>query len=271
MLKRHFTVLGVLVGLFLSAMLSAQTLEVIYNGNQVPNGAPAAADIGTDWGSVSTGAHCEHVFRIKNTGNQDLNVQINLKPVVGDGFLIVWDRPFTLGPGNQTHIVVDFIPGGIGTYRTIFELQTNDPANGTYSVELTGYGDSIAPAEMEITHNNFIVNSRNNLSAGSVANGVFFPNVPLGSHEDHDFTITNKGTQDLILTCEPMITTDYEINGGTPADPNFSIVSMTGTNVIPAGASINFTVRYEPSGTGYQQGVFLLFSNTKERPYEYYI
>jgi len=270
MFKKYCIILCMFSAFIISGLVSAQSLEVYFNGNRVHNGAEPDESIGTKWHLLSVDAQCEHIFTLKNTGSQDMSISdIVLTNNLGSSFIFPGLKPQTIAAGGQGFISVNLIPKSLQTYTATFEIRSNDPA-GNFSVELEGFGDAIAPAKIVISHAGNRIYTRNDLREPSIAQGIFFANVVQGSTEDKTFTIKNEGTQELRLTAEPFIQTKDEMNGTVPPDPNFSLQSSTGSNIIPAGASKDFTIRYNPSSDGVHEVRFFIYSNTAEEPNRYY-
>jgi len=95
-----------------------------------------------DYGDVDVGANAQHIFVVSNEGQQNLTVSVT--SLGGDNpaeFSISnGEAPFTVAPGNDRDIVVEFSPSFPGQKTATLTIVSNDPDESPFAVELSGRG-----------------------------------------------------------------------------------------------------------------------------------
>jgi len=228
--------------------------------------APPAPDIAVvrEWddvavpngGSFSFGAEPANTpdsrrFRIHNTGNLNLDISNPTTLVSGEGFSMIAYPVGTVYAGASTTFRVQFLASAPGDYHGTITIQSNDPDENPYVIDL--YGAVTAPSLPDIA----VFQDWDNVAVpdgGSFA----FPDVVAGSPDSRRFRITNTGNGPLTL--------------GNPAalvsGACFSQIETPATP-IAAGASAWFRVRILCSTPGTYTGtVSIQNDDADENPYD---
>jgi hypothetical protein len=131
-------------------------LVVPLTGAGVAAGAPdiAVDPPSFDYGPVPVGATVPQAFTVENLGSVDLNVASTA--ITGadaaDFAIAAGGGAFTLAPGAQQVLEVEFTPGSIGPKSAALEVASDDPDTPLLTVPLTGEGIAAGggPSVLEI-------------------------------------------------------------------------------------------------------------------------
>jgi hypothetical protein len=131
-------------------------LVVPLTGAGVAAGAPdiAVDPPSFDYGPVPVGATVPQAFTVENLGSVDLNVASTA--ITGadaaDFAIAAGGGAFTLAPGAQQVLEVEFTPGGLGPKSAALEVASDDPDTPLLTVPLTGEGIAAGggPSVLEI-------------------------------------------------------------------------------------------------------------------------
>ena len=211
----------------------------------VSDSVTPTTDASVPFGSHELGTTIDESVTVTNDGTADL--------VIGSvASLVALDAPFsifadtcsglTLAPTLSCTVGVRFQPTSVGAFPDTFDIPSNDAADPTITVSVSGTG-TFAEPEITVTDNT--------LPADDLS--VPFGNVTLGTTRDLTVTITNSGGMDLLLgvigTTQPL---------GAP----FTIVSdPCSGQAVASGASCIVTVRYTPTTTDDSSDSFDIPSN----------
>jgi hypothetical protein len=93
-----------------------------------------------DYGTVVIGDTASQTFTVENLGDADLEVASTVLTGLGAGsFQVVsGGGGFTLAPGGQRMIEIEFSPATVGTKDADLEIASNDPDTPVLTVPLTG-------------------------------------------------------------------------------------------------------------------------------------
>jgi hypothetical protein len=171
----------------------------------------------------------------------------------GGDYASILDRVEFVNAGSlaAASFAVSFTPRAGGTRAATLAIPSNDPARGTYLIQLsgTGQGPEIAVEEP----------AGSALASGGSRN---FGARDLGTATDVTFTLRNLGSSPVTLSDTPAV----GIGGSHAAD--FSVVSPPATPVA-AGGGTAFTIRFTPSEFGTRSAVATIGSNDPdESPYQ---
>ncbi len=166
------------------------------------------------FGDVPVGEEQFQLLTITNSGGQPLSGEV---PAACGVFEVVSGAgPFTLQPGEFHEATVGFAPAGQGEYSCSLNLGTEVcaevPCSGTGY--LTYPLCDLCPVPLD------------------------FGNVPVGGYQDLILTISNAGG-DTLTGVVPVVCED------------FLVVSNSGPFSLPAGQSLQVTIRFTPPGLGY--------------------
>jgi len=238
--------------------------DITDGGGNSPSG-----NNGTHFGNVNvTGSSAQLQFRIRNTGNDALN--ITARSFIGDtqneysvqGLLSLGNRKVEAGQSHTFSITFD--PKVVGARPVIFSMTTDDPDEGTFTFDLTGVGigrpEIRLQGRREQTGATLTELGDNDTSPRS-NDGTLFNNTLVGSSRDSIFRIHNDGDAVLNLS-NPTIT-------GTGASA-FSFIGFDSS--IPARDSADFEVRFRPTANiTYNATVTFNTNDSNENPFNFAI
>jgi gliding motility-associated-like protein len=197
----------------------------------------------TDVGTSTTAT----TFIIENTGTSNLTFLSNPIIAISDTFDFSINQTGIsniLGPGGSTTFSVSFKPYAAGGRQSDITVKSDDPDEGTYLISLFGTG-TVPSSGPEI---NIKPSGGSSISSGGSYN---FGSSDIGtSTPSTTFVIENTGTAgggttgNLTLSGNPLVA----ISGANAAEFIVDIVSLTPS--IGPGGSTNFTIRFNPSGSG---------------------
>ena len=168
-----------------------------------------------DFGGLDVGRSAEVQVQIANVGGLPLTV--TRLSVDDDRFSVDSQGPFTFPPGNFWVVGVIFAPRAPGRADGILSIDTDDPAQPTVEVPLTGVG---LGGELEVA-----------------PTSVAFDDVPVGEERTSDVSLRNVGTAPIVVGIVP------------PPDARFR-ASPTGLVTIDASGSREVTVTFAPDADG---------------------
>ncbi len=196
----------------------------------------AVTPLSRDFGIVAVGSFAIRTFTISNTGAGDLVIET---------MFIGGDNPYQFSIQNNTCIKTPIAPAGSCTIDTVFSpartgilsaslgILSNDSLNPAVKLELTGTGvvSNIAPSPT----------------------GRYFGNVITGSSARQTFTISNSGTEDLVIV-------STYLTGDNPYQ--FSIQNNTCASAIMAPlGNCAIDVIFNPTKTGSLSAFLSIVSN----------
>ncbi|MDP8238733.1 MAG: choice-of-anchor D domain-containing protein, partial [Candidatus Hatepunaea meridiana] len=91
-----------------------------------------------EFGGVNVDASSELQMTIHNNGNGILTVSDI--SVEGDYFTVEFNEQFTIEPDSQTDVSVQFVPEEEGDFAGVVTVTSDDPDDGTVTINLTGTG-----------------------------------------------------------------------------------------------------------------------------------
>lgn len=194
-------------------------------------------EAGLDFGTT-----CDEQYltlRVYNVGAAELVISSVQRLTGSTGFEVLPNpgTPLVLQPGQDISFTVRFTATTRGTPETAtIRIVSNDPAAPVVDLLATGVGGT---ASLETV----------------IANGGDFGEVCLGSFEDRDLVLSNRGPCPLEV---------YDINSSNPA---FVVPGVqTYPLVIGPGAEIEVPIRYQPVGPGPAAGTLTISSSDPASP-----
>jgi hypothetical protein len=206
-----------------------------------------------DYGDVTVGDSLSQEFTISNTGTAALDVSgmtlgdttnysLNVN---GGGTPCGSATPTIAAGGGSCTVAVTFSPLSAGAHDSNLSIASNDTTNSPLNVPLTGNGvvpptptpdiavtDSVAPG--------------NDLD-------VPFGSVTVGTSADQTVTVTNAGTDNLLIGT---------VASADPLPAPFSILNDTcSSQTLAPSASCTITVRFAPNATSSLSDTFDIPSN----------
>ncbi|MCS6850528.1 MAG: choice-of-anchor D domain-containing protein [Gemmataceae bacterium] len=114
----------------LAPLPATQEIEVIFNGNNLNSGGPAA------FGSTSVGVPVTRTFTIRNVGSA--NLSLGALGLVPSGFSVAGYAPTVLAPGATTSFSVTLTAAAPGTYTGALTISNNDGDENPFVINLSG-------------------------------------------------------------------------------------------------------------------------------------
>ena len=234
------------------------TVEVSGNGTAQPVPNISVTDSVTPttdglvpFGSAGTGTQLNQTVTVTNDGNADLVLfSVGVANALAPPFSLVNDNcsDQTVAPTASCTIGVRFEPTAAGTFSGTFDIPSNDTADPTVLVSVSGTGTVAAVPDISVTDDT--------LPGDDLL--VPFGNITEGTTRDLTVTVTNVGGADLVLGT---------IAGTNPLAEPFSLGtnSCSGQTLAPT-ASCTFITRYAPAGTGAASDNFNIPSNDTDEP-----
>ena len=173
------------------------------------------------------------VVAVRNTGQATL-YPAGINQVSGSlGFQV--ETPLTPIPaGGAVYFVLSYTPGGQVSQSAIFRLTSNDPAEGTIDLSLSGTGIGAAAG------NNLIV----------APSTISFGEVPTGGVAEIPLTIQNRDVTPLNLTYNWTQSGDFRVLNA-PASLAVNAAATLRLRLLPTSTGIkSATFRVTSSGTG---------------------
>ena len=211
-----------------------------------PMGPPALPQISVtptsfDFQSVPLGQSKTQTFTIGNNGTGPLSV--TSLALDATEFTIVSPAvsaaaPLAVAAGQSASVTVQFKPDSAKNFSGNLTISSNDPANPSLLVRLSGTG----------------VSSTGNPQINVNPTSLNFGSVPVGLTSTMSLKITNQGTGTLTVT-------SLSLPNGA-----FTLVSLPAVpfNVTAAGQIL--TVRFAPTAAGVQSSGFSIGSNASATP-----
>jgi hypothetical protein len=196
------------------------TLNVSLGGTgvAVPTPTISVSPTSIDYGQVVVGSSSSRVVTVFNTGSGNLIVSgmtlsdtVNFSLDTGGGTNPCGSATPTITGGDNCTVSVAFSPPALASFGETFSIASNDTANPTVIVPLTGIGVAAAP---DIA-----------VSPASIDYG----NVSVGSTATREVTVSNAGTADLnvsgIILSDNTVIHTLDLGGG--ANPCVTTATIT--------------------------------------------
>lgn len=174
-----------------------------------------------DFGNVITSTAPSLEVEITNTGNSTLSIS---DLAIDNAVFSVSNSPLTIEPGEQTLVPVTFSPSVTQASAGSLTITSDDAANSTVTVNLSGAGISPPTASVDVSE---------------LTESLFF-----GASTSQTFNIQNTGSTDLMWTLAADATATTFVN------PNSDAVNFSVENGVIAPASTQaVTITFNPSGS----------------------
>ena len=258
---------GFAPGIEVEGSLAGNTFFTIPNGDTSPR-----SDDGTDLGSVNvTGGQAQRLFRVRNIGNQTLNIQfgseIYLTPTsntLSEDFNITnlnaGNPVVSIAPGTPPdEFNINFTPSTSGIRNGTVRIFSNDPNTPLYTFALTGIGNgngdlevSGRPSGQGIINFDEIDNGDTTprRGDGTLFQGLLGERVDVGDSRDAFFQLENVGDGQLTFTNPP-----------TSSNPAFTILGFDDSAFDPNDGARIFTIRFSPTTFGTQTSTISIFND----------
>ena len=216
---------------------TAATTNVTLTGTGVAAPAPsiALAPASLTFGTVTVGGSTSLTAQVQNSGTAPLTVSAIARcasPATSSEFGWSPAAPFTVAAGGSTTVTVTYAPTAAGTDAGCLAFASNDAANPTVNLNVSGTGQAAATPKIAV-------------APATLA----FGNVTVGSPSARTFTISNTGTAALTGTVARASGTSTEY-----------VASPASFNVAAGGNQV-VTVTYTPTDTTTDNGSIAVSSN----------
>jgi len=192
-----------------------------------------------DYGNVAVGSSASQEFTVSNNGTADLVIsdgvlsdETNYILDASIGATPCGDVPITITPSGSCTVSIAFSPLSPGTFPATVTVTSNDTTNSPLVVDLTGNGVSGPTPDISVTDS---VAPNNDLD-------VPFGPVTVGNTSDQTVTVSNAGTENLVIGAVDSVAAPFSIMNDT----------CSGQTLVPApalGSSCTLTVRFAPNAT----------------------
>lgn len=219
-----------------SPVVANLSATAVSGATQAPQPQLSAAPTSIDFGTLSTGLKGTANLVLSNTGSADLAV--SMVTVSGNAFAISGiTTPMTISAGQSAQATVTFSPTATGAATGSISIVSNDPANPTVSVPLTGTGSAAPTGQLSA--------SPTSLSFGSVA---------IGNNPAQQVTLTNTGNAAV------------QVSKITASGAGFAVSGMTAPATMNPSESITLSVNFTPTAAGSVTGSIAITSNANGSP-----
>jgi len=220
-------------------------IELIEGVNTIAHNS--SLDIGK---SFINGSGAYKIIRIINSGNDNL-VLTGAPSVAKSGtnstdFGITQPAITTIPAKSETSFKITFIPSSVGVKIASISINTNDPENSNFIINITG--NAVTETDIQIYNNG------ENLISGSTVN---FGDVEKSTKKSVTISIKNNGTQILNLIDIP-----YVIKTGSTV---FGITQPSKGTIAPQEI-VTFKVDFTPTDTITFDGQLVIRSNDPDTP-----
>ncbi len=179
------------------------------------------------FGNVKIKTQTSQTLRLSNTGTTDL--AISQATLSGTGFSMSGlTAPLTMAAGTSMNFTVSFQPTTAGAASGSLSISSN-ASSTPLTVSLTGTGVATSTPAISIT-----------------PTAVGFGNLTVKTSASQTVKLSNMGTADLA------------ISQATLSGTGFSMSGLTAPLTVAAGASMNFTVSFQPTTSGGDSGFIWL-------------
>jgi hypothetical protein len=217
-----------------------------------PAGAvPAGSTV--DFGTTPVGTPVDVTLTVDNVGTADLLIPSAVQ-LPSDYRLVSWNgQPFPaptaidVAPGGSATMILELLGDFAGSYAGAATFYPNDPANPSFSINLTGVVDA-PQAQVTLAGSAVLDQSSTNQTAT-----VNFGEATLNSPVVDTFTVTNSGTANLSLT-DPIV-----------VPYGYSVVSDFGATSLAPGASTTFAVQLNADTPGVYTGAVAFETNDPDQ------
>ena len=187
------------------------------------------------FGDVKIKTQTSQTLRLSNTGTTDL--AISQATLSGAGFSMSGlTAPLTVAAGTSMNFTVSFQPTATGAVSGSISISSN-ASSRPLAISLTGTGVTTSTPAISVT-----------------PAAVSFGNMTVKTSASQTVKLSNTGTADLA------------ISQATLAGTGFSMSGLTAPLTVAAGASMNFTVSFQPTATGAASGSISISSNASSTP-----
>jgi len=221
----------------ISSNATSTPLTVSLTGTGVTASTPAISVTPTvvSFGNLTVKTSASQTVKLSNTGSADL--AISQATLAGTGFSMSGlTEPMTVAAGASTSFTVSFQPTVTGAASGSISIVSN-ASPSPLVVSLTGTGVAATAPAISVT-----------------PSSVAFGNLTVKTSASQTLKISNTGTADLSISQASVSGTGFGMSG------------LTAPVTVAAGASMNFTVSFQPAAAGTVSGSISISSNAGSSP-----
>jgi hypothetical protein len=204
------------------------------------------SDLQLPFGSVTEGNSADQGITVTNDGNADLIIgSVAQNNPLGAPFSLQSDTCTgqTLAPATSCSVTVRFAPSSIGVWSDSFDIASNDPDEGSITVNVNGNGTSVPVPDITVTDS----------VSPSGDHQVTFGAITAGGSSVQQVTVTNNGDAELVMG---------DVSTSDPLNAPFSIQTDTCSgNTLAPSESCSIQVLFAPSTDGIFNDSFGIPSN----------
>jgi hypothetical protein len=213
---------------------------------QVTDSVAPATDLLVPFGSVYTGSSGTQTVTVKNTGTANLVIGAvaSANPLAAP-FAIKADACSnqTIAPAASCTLTVGFTPTATGAFSDSFTIPSNDSANGSVTVNISGTGAAAPTPAISVTDS---ISPTTDLL-------VPFGGVNTGSSMTQTVTVRNTGTANLAIG---------NVGSANPLAAPFSVkTDLCSNQTIAPAAACTITIAFAPTAPGAFTDSFSIPSN----------
>jgi hypothetical protein len=203
-----------------------------------------------DFGPVALGSHSEQTFRIRNTGDSNLDL-MGPPAIVTPGsaaaqFTVIAPPATPVLPGGETFFTVRFTATIAGNASATLQIASNDADENPFDILLTG----------------------NTLDPEIVVEQPEDTDIPDGGTKGFG-TVLVGGTVDLVFTVKNIGYGDLTPVNLSEDGADFAIVTNPTAPVAGSGGMTSFTIRFAPATPGAKSAALQIASNdADENPFD---
>lgn len=236
---------------------------VISNGNTTPTSARM-----TDFGSVNTSKSAIRIFSANNIGYTTLN--ISSVSLSGSGDFSIYHQPESeIGAQSSDEFSIQFSPSSTGEKTATVTVNSDNPADGTYTFAIKGTGASVTTGPEIIVYGNYVEIPNSNTAISESDNTDF--GVVTDTNATKDFLIYNIGDSDLTISSLSFSTDPFTISSApsaTIAAGNYAVFTALFTPVFAGPTYSYLTINNSDSDEGtYRYGVKGVYSGLNWRAF----
>lgn len=198
--------------------------------------------------SVDIGDYKRLAFDLKNQGVEPLKLSADFLSGSNQDFSLLSPLPEVVEPGARVRFEITFRPKEAGNKAAVFRILSNDPDQGTFDIQLTGFG---FPFSVE------------------TPDGTDFDTTEVGESEVLEFVLVNNGSEPLEnVSAEVSPESSAKAAAGRPMalaaqDREFTLISQVPRR-LRAKERVKFQVMFKPRTSG-ERSVLLRVQSTKNK------
>ena len=249
--------------LIISCISNGADIAVLGNDINIEDGdnSPDVSDF-TDFGSVVDFTVTSRTFTIQNVGTGVLTIAgITFSGAGASSYTVITAPAATVPPGESTTFTVEFAPLASETYDAVMHINNNNCPEADYDIAITGLGLCPAGQEINLQGNGFDIENAD--FSPATEDNTDFGTMVGNTSASKTFTIQNTGIGNLLISGIQLLNFDNLLQFSVDVPP---------ASVIPPGGTSEFSISFNPIGSGPRNATVRITSNDcDESAYEFLI